>query len=58
VQLSKRSLEERFDYVFVVMTVFAVNRLHLSVLLTLVAVGLLAVLWHRPRPVMSEEAVR
>jgi chromate transporter len=58
VQLSKRSLEERFDYVFVVMTVLAVNRLHLSVLLTLVAVGLLAVLWHRPRPVMSEEAVR
>ena len=57
-QLSKRSLEERFDYLFVIMTVLAVNRLHLSVLLTLVAVGILAVLWHRPRPGTGQEAVR
>jgi chromate transporter len=49
VQLSKRSLEERLDYVFVVLTVVAVNRLHQSVLTTLVVVGLMAVLWHRPR---------
>jgi chromate transporter len=49
VQLSKKSLEERFDYVFVVLTVVAVNRLHQSVLTTLIVVGLMAILWHRPR---------
>ena len=48
VQLSKKSMEERPDYLFVILTVLAVNLLHLSVLLTLVAVGLLAILWHRP----------
>jgi chromate transporter len=57
VQLSKRSLEERLDYVFVVLTVVAVNRLHQSVLTTLVVVGLMAVLWHRPRQ-EKEGAVR
>jgi len=57
VQLSKKSLEERLDYVFVVLTVVAVNRLHQSVLITLVVVGLMAVLWHRPRHA-KEEAVR
>jgi chromate transporter len=49
VQLSKRSLEQRLDYVFVVLTVLAVNRLHQSVMLTLVVVGLMAILWYRPR---------
>ena len=58
VQLSKRSLEERFDYLFVILTVLAVNLLHLSVLLTLVAVGLLGVLWHRPDRGTSQEAGR
>lgn len=58
VQLSKRSLEQRFDYVFVVLTVLAVNRLHQSVLLTLVVVGLMAVLWHRPRRGVKVEAMR
>ena len=57
VQLSKRSLEDRLDYVFVILTVVAVNRLHQSVLTTLVVVGLMAVLWHRPRHA-KEEAVR
>lgn len=57
VQLGKRSLEERADYLFVILTVLAVNRLHLSVLLTLVAVGLLAILWHRPRDPTSKGAV-
>jgi chromate transporter len=56
VQLSKKSLEERLDYVFVILTVVAVNRLHQSVLVTLVVVGAMAVLWHRPR--QAEEAVR
>jgi len=58
VQLSKRSLEERLDYVFVILTVLAVNGLHQSVLTTLVVVGLMAVLWHRPRDEIKEEAVR
>ena len=48
VQLSKRSLEQRVDYLFLALTVIAVNLLHLSVLLALVSVGLLAILWHRP----------
>jgi chromate transporter len=56
VQLSKKSLEERLDYMFVILTVVAVNRLHQSVLVTLVVVGAMAVLWHRPR--QAEEAVR
>jgi chromate transporter len=58
VQLSKKSLEERFDYLFVILTVVAVNRLHQSVLITLVVVGLMAVLWHRPRHEITKEAVR
>jgi chromate transporter len=49
VQLSKRSLSEHFDLVFIALTVLAVNRLHFSVLETLLAVGLMATLWHRPR---------
>ena len=58
VQLSKRSLEDRFDYLFVIMTVLAVNWLHQSVLVTLIAVGLLAILWHRPDRGKSREAAR
>lgn len=56
VQLSKKSLEQRLDYVFVILTVVAVIRLHQSVLITLGVVGLMAVLWHRPRHA-KEEAV-
>jgi len=58
VQLSKRSLEDRFDYLFVIMTALAVNWLHQSVLVTLIAVGLLAILWHRPDRGKSREAAR
>jgi len=46
--LSKKSLNQRFDLVFVALTVVAVNGLHWSVPRTLIAVGLLAILWHRP----------
>ena len=56
VQLSKKSLDQRFDFVFVVLTVLAVNRLHQSVPRTLIAVGLIAVLWHRPRKEQKESA--
>jgi len=48
VGLSKKSLASKFDFVFMALTVIAVNRLHQSVPRTLVAVGLLAILFHRP----------
>lgn len=47
--LSKKSLSGNFDFVFMAMTVIAVNRLHLGVPRTLVVVGILAILFHHPR---------
>ena len=49
VQLGKRSLEHSSDLVFVALTIVGVNRLHQSVLTVLVVVGLIAILWYRPR---------
>jgi chromate transporter len=49
VGLSKKSLAGKFDFVFMAMAVISVNRLHLGVPLTLVVVGFLAILFHRPR---------
>jgi chromate transporter len=54
VGLSKKSLADKFDFVFMALTVIAVNRLHQSVPRTLVAVGLLAILFHRPRKARNE----
>ena len=54
VGLSKKSLAGKFDFVFMALTVIAVNRLHQSVPRTLVAVGLLAILFHRPRKAQKE----
>jgi chromate transporter len=54
VGLSKKSLADKFDFVFMALTVIAVNRLHQSVPRTLVAVGLLAILFHRPRKARKE----
>jgi chromate transporter len=48
VQLSKKSLVDKFDFVFMALTVIAVNRFHQSVPRTLIAVGILAILFHRP----------
>ena len=56
VGMSKKSLEGKFDFVFIALTVIAVNRLHLGVPRTLVAVGLLAILFHRPRKQQKESA--
>jgi len=53
VQLGRKSLGHVADLVFVAVTVVAVNRFHLSVPVVLVAVGLLATLWYRPRPAPS-----
>ena len=49
VQLSEKSLEGRFDFVFVAVTVVAVNHFHVSVPVALIGVGAAAILWHRPR---------
>ena len=49
VSLSKKSLSAKFDFVFIALTVIGVNRLHLGVPRTLIAVGILAILFHYPR---------
>jgi chromate transporter len=54
VSLSKSSLSHNFDFVFMAATVIAVNRLHLGVPRTLVAVGILAILFHHPRREQKE----
>ena len=56
VQLGKRSLEHKADLVFVAFTIVGVNRLHQSVLTVLAAVGLVAILWYRPRVSQKESA--
>ena len=48
VQLSKKSMAGRIDFVFMALTVLAVNRLHQSVPRTLIVVGILAIVFHRP----------
>ena len=48
VQLGKRSLDHKADVVFVIVTILGVNRLHLSVLTVLLAVGVLATIWYHP----------
>jgi len=48
VELSKKSLAGKFDFIFMAMTVIAVSRLHQSVARTLIAVGILAILFHWP----------
>ena len=58
VGLSKKSLAGKVDFVFIALTVIAVNRLHQSVPRTLIAVGLLAILFHRPRKQQKESAAQ
>ena len=57
VSLSKNSLPRNFDFVFIAMTVIAVNRLHLGVPRTLIAVGILAILFHHPRKAQKASAM-
>jgi chromate transporter len=54
VQLGKKSLSHRYDLIFVLITVLAVNRLHQSVPRTLIVVGILAILWYRPKKAEKE----
>ena len=49
VNLSKKALSRKFDFVFMAATVLAVNRLHWSVPRALILIGLVSVLFHRPR---------
>jgi chromate transporter len=58
VSMSKKSLSGNFDFVFIALTVIAVNRLHQSVPRTLIAVGLLAILFHRPGRRQKESAAQ
>lgn len=51
VQLGRKSLSGASDLVFVLLTAGLVFVLKWSVLAALAAVGALAILWHRPRPV-------
>jgi chromate transporter len=48
-QLGKKSLVDPYDLAFVVITVIAVNRLHQSVPVVLIVVGILATCWHHVR---------
>jgi chromate transporter len=56
IQLGKKSLSQHFDLVFVLITVLLVNRLHVSVPRTLIAVGIVAILFHYPRKAAKEDA--
>jgi chromate transporter len=49
VNLSKKALSRNFDFIFMAATVIAVNRLHWSVPRALILVGIVAILFHRPR---------
>jgi chromate transporter len=48
VNLSKKALSSKVDFVFMAATVLAVNRLHWSVPRALIVVGILAILFHHP----------
>ena len=58
VQLSKKSLAGKFDFIFMAMTVLAVNRLHQSVPRALIVVGILGILFHRPLRAQKASAAR
>lgn len=49
VGLSEKSLSHKFDFVFIAATVLAVNRFHWSVPRALIVVGIVAILFHRPK---------
>lgn len=58
VGLSQKSLSHKFDFVFIALTVIAVNRLHLGVPRTLIGVGILAILFHYPRKTQKESVTQ
>ncbi len=58
VGLSEKSLAGKFDFVFMALTVIAVNRLHLGVPRALIGVGILAILFHYPRKEQKESGTQ
>lgn len=58
VGLSKKALSHNFDFVFIAATVLAVNRLHWSVPKALVLIGLVAIVFHRPRQLADAREAR
>ena len=56
VQLGRKSLHHVVDLVFVALTVIGVNVFHQSVPRVLFAVGVIAILWYRPRAVETERS--
>ena len=57
-QLGRKSLSHKYDLIFVALTVIGVNQLHQSVPRVLIGVGVLAILWYRPRKSRREVATR
>lgn len=57
-QLGRKSLSHKYDLIFVALTVIGVNQLHQSVPRVLIGVGVLAILWYRPRKNRREVASR
>ncbi len=55
-QLGRKSLSHTYDLIFVAVTVLGVNKLHQSVPRVLIAVGIVAILWYRPRKKPEEAA--
>jgi chromate transport protein ChrA len=55
-QLAKKSLSSKCDFIFIVLTVIGVNVLRPSVPRVLIAVGLAAILWYHPRRARKESA--
>lgn len=49
IKLGKKSLAHVYDLIFVMLTVYGVDRLHQSVPRVLIVVGLIAIFWYRPR---------
>jgi len=58
VQLSEKALAGKFDFIFMALTVLAVNRFHQPVPRTLILVGILAILFHRPAHVEKASATQ
>ncbi|MGC2109825.1 MAG: chromate transporter [Candidatus Korobacteraceae bacterium] len=54
IQLGKKSIARAYDLIFVGLTVFGVDQLHQSVPRVLIAVGIIAILWYRPRRPVEE----
>lgn len=55
-QLAKKSLSGKADFIFIALTIIGVNRLHQSVPRVLIAVGILAIFWYHPHRGQKESA--